>query len=126
MCSKLMIKTPEWRHWRRSGVFVVNFEHISHLFLVFLLLTLKKWMLAWNLVIFQGILQNYPNILLEYLWKSTSWLGWLLSLLVLLSLKYVFSLRKSLVLLFISKLSFFTLRRRFYVYRRNSKYRKPP
>ena len=126
MCSKLMIKTPEWRHWRRSGVFVVNFEHISHLFLVFLLLTLKKWMLAWNLVIFQGILQNYLNILLEYLWKSTSWLGWLLSLLVLLSLKYVFSLRKSLVLLFISKLSFFTLRRRFYIYRRNSKYRKPP
>ena len=26
--------------WRRSGVFIVNFEHISHLVLVFLLLTL--------------------------------------------------------------------------------------
>ena len=25
-----------------SGVFIVNFEHISHLFLVFLLLTLNK------------------------------------------------------------------------------------
>ena len=30
-CSKLTIKTPERRKWRRSGVFIVNFEHISHL-----------------------------------------------------------------------------------------------
>ena len=34
ICSKLTIKTPEQR---RSGVFIVNFEHISQLFLVFLL-----------------------------------------------------------------------------------------
>ena len=27
----LTIKTPERRHWRRSGVVIVNFEHISHL-----------------------------------------------------------------------------------------------
>ena len=31
-CTKLTIKTPERRQWRRSGVFIVNFEHISHLF----------------------------------------------------------------------------------------------
>ena len=41
ICSKLTIKTPERRQWRRSGVFIVNFEQISHLVLVFLLLTLK-------------------------------------------------------------------------------------
>ena len=41
ICSKLTIKTPERRQWRRSGVFVVNFEHIPHLALVFLLLTLN-------------------------------------------------------------------------------------
>ena len=29
MCSKLTIKTSEQRQWR-SGVFIVNFEHISH------------------------------------------------------------------------------------------------
>ena len=40
--SKLTINTPERRQWRRSGVFIVNFEHISHLVLVFLLLTLNK------------------------------------------------------------------------------------
>ena len=39
ICSKLTINTPERRQWCRSGVFIVNFEHISHLVLVFLLLT---------------------------------------------------------------------------------------
>ena len=29
--SKLIIKTPKRRDWRHSGVFIVNFEHISHL-----------------------------------------------------------------------------------------------
>ena len=37
--SKTTIKTPERRQWCRSGVFVVNLEHISHLVLLFLLLT---------------------------------------------------------------------------------------
>ena len=32
---------PERRHWNCSGAFTVNFEHISHLVLVFLLLTLR-------------------------------------------------------------------------------------
>ena len=40
--SKLTTKTPARHHWRRSGVFIVNFEHISHLVLVFLLLTLSR------------------------------------------------------------------------------------
>ena len=68
ICSKLTIKTPEQRHvfsriWseygeirsispysvrmrenmlRRSCVFIANFEHISYLVLVFLLLTLSR------------------------------------------------------------------------------------
>ena len=40
--SKLTIKIPERCQWGRSGVFIVNFEHISHLVLVFLLLTLSR------------------------------------------------------------------------------------
>ena len=28
---KINNKTPKRRHWRRFGVFFVNFEHISHL-----------------------------------------------------------------------------------------------
>ena len=42
ICSKSTIKTPERRYWRCSGVFIVKFEHISHLVLVFLLLTLSR------------------------------------------------------------------------------------
>ena len=55
-CSKLTIETlergvkyvqkitkrPEQHHWRCSGVFIVNSEHISHLALVFLLLSLSR------------------------------------------------------------------------------------
>ena len=44
ICSELTIKTQERRQWRHSGVFIVNFEHISHLIQVFvnlLLLTLN-------------------------------------------------------------------------------------
>ena len=47
-CSRLTIETVEQGvkyvqslQWRGSGVFIVNFEHISHLALVFLLLTLN-------------------------------------------------------------------------------------
>ena len=50
-CSKSTVETLEQgvkyvqrsqrRWWRRSGVFIVNFGHISHLALVFLLLTLN-------------------------------------------------------------------------------------
>ena len=42
ICSKLTIKTPKRCQWRRSGVFFVNFELISHFVLVFLLLTLRR------------------------------------------------------------------------------------
>ena len=38
--------TPEWRHWRRSAVFIVKFEQISQIVLVFSMLTLSKWIPA--------------------------------------------------------------------------------
>ena len=37
-----VIKAPERRQSRRPVVFIVNFEQISHIFLVFLLLSLYK------------------------------------------------------------------------------------
>ena len=43
MCSKLTIKTSEQRHWHHSVVFIVKFENISNLFVVFLL-TLNRQM----------------------------------------------------------------------------------
>ena len=41
ICSKVTLKIPEQHPRRRSGVFVVNFKNISHLVLLFLLLTLN-------------------------------------------------------------------------------------
>ena len=35
ICSNLTTKTPGRRQWCRSAVFIVNFEHISHLVLLF-------------------------------------------------------------------------------------------
>ena len=56
ICTKLTIKTPEQVQRRRSGVFIDNFEHISHLFLVFLLLTLNEEVLAGrNKGVYQGV-----------------------------------------------------------------------
>ena len=42
ICSKFTIKLPETRQWRGSGIFIIKFEHISNLVLVFLLLTLSR------------------------------------------------------------------------------------
>ena len=42
ICSKLTTKTLERRYGRHSDVFIVNFEHILNLVLMFLLLTLSR------------------------------------------------------------------------------------
>ena len=41
ICSELTIKTPESCHGCSSGVFIANFEHISYLLLVLLILPLN-------------------------------------------------------------------------------------
>ena len=48
------------RHWRRSDVFIVNFEHLSQLVLVFLLLTL-------NMYLPSGIVKSVNTMLLKKL-----------------------------------------------------------
>ena len=49
ICSKLTIKTSERRHWGRSDVFIVNFEHISHLALVFYIVNFEHVIAAWEI-----------------------------------------------------------------------------
>ena len=41
---KVNNKDTKRRHWHRSGVFIVNSEHISYFVLLFLLLTLNMWL----------------------------------------------------------------------------------
>ena len=63
ICSKLTIKTPEQRNRHRSSVVIVNFEQISQIALVFLLLTLTIYMPA-EYGILQGlVLAYYRNFL---------------------------------------------------------------
>ena len=75
MSSKLTIKTSEVRHWRRFGAFIVNLEHISHLALVLLLLTLNSYMPAGlSLKLFKLLLKvyltNFMPLLAFYIpWK---------------------------------------------------------
>ena len=48
ICSKLTMKTAERRYWCCTGVFIVNIERISHLFLVFLLLNFAQVTVNWE------------------------------------------------------------------------------
>ena len=59
ICSKITIKTPERRH---SGLFIVNFEHISHLALVFLLITFKMILPAGQELIFTSMRANIHDV----------------------------------------------------------------
>ena len=52
--------------WRRSGVFMVNFEHILHFFLVFLQLPLKSKSYVGSEI--QFCLKSYPSCV--YLFKA--------------------------------------------------------
>ena len=76
ICSKLTIKISERYHWHESGVFTVNFRYISHLFLLFLLLTLNMHLFAWMLqnlfvcldfTLFAWMLQNL-FVCLDFTW----------------------------------------------------------
>ena len=80
ICSMLTIKTPEPSQWRRASVFIVDFEHISHLILVYLLLTLSRQMPAENELIATGFF-FYPLKTLGFLMfpgdmKRDQWVAW--------------------------------------------------
>ena len=58
ICSKLGIKTPERCHWRRSGHFIVIFEHISHLVLCVSIANFEHVIAGWVYCILD-LLENY-------------------------------------------------------------------
>ena len=47
ICSKLTIKTPQRRHSRRSGVFIVNFKHVSYLFCSVYIVDFEQVNVSW-------------------------------------------------------------------------------
>ena len=78
-----MIETPE-KHVkyvqslkiRHSGVFIVDSERISHLFLVFLLLTLNKLMLAGykkeNFFCSISLFMTLQTVMIKYFWINST------------------------------------------------------
>ena len=74
ICSKLTIRTPERRQWGFSGVFIINFERISHLVPVFLLLTLSRQMPAGNLQFCHDKSFFLTNILVQISSPEKLWL----------------------------------------------------
>ena len=69
--SKLTIKTPEQCHWRRSGVFIVNFEQMSYIVIIFPLFTLNMKISAEqsciHVYLIQGYFVNIANHLILFL-----------------------------------------------------------
>ena len=66
ICPKLTVKTPKRRHWRRSGVLIVNFEHISLLVLDFEQINAgwdtQNFMYAQGRVFWAAVLKSYSFI----------------------------------------------------------------
>ena len=48
ICSKLTIKPPKGRQWRRFGGFIVNFEHISHLYCSVFFVNFEHVIAGWD------------------------------------------------------------------------------
>ena len=71
ICSKSAIKTPERRQWHLSGVFIFNFEHNSHLAIVFLLLTLNMNLPTGlkHLLVPEAYLGLYQISMVKFLYK---------------------------------------------------------
>ena len=72
MFSKLTIKTPEQLQSRCSGILFVNFELISHLFLVFLFLSLNKLMLSGRKMWLTYIFNSFIVTTIHYTYLFTS------------------------------------------------------
>ena len=76
ICSKLTIKTPGRRQWRCFGVFIVNFEHILHLVLVFLLLTLNMQLPAGKVIHKCRLFLRYLRLGIFASWPFGSFVNW--------------------------------------------------
>ena len=68
VCSKLT-KTSERRHWRRSGIFIANYEHISHLISSASIVDFEQVNVSWVL-----ILNRVLCWLLTCKWSLTKWI----------------------------------------------------
>ena len=60
------MKTPERHQWHRSGVFIVNFGHIS-LFLGVSIVDFEQVNVSWDRPLIQSLLERNPYKLVLYM-----------------------------------------------------------
>ena len=60
ICSRLNIKTPEPRHWRCSGVFIVNFEHVTPCYKAFIV-NFEHVIAGWEVDAYTSIFTPIPQ-----------------------------------------------------------------
>ena len=72
VCSKLTIKTLEWRHWRRSGVFIIKFERVNDSGVLFSLLVLLIFSIVWYFLL--SYFKNKKNHLLHFWYRRKSFI----------------------------------------------------
>ena len=63
ICSNLTLKTTERCQWCRSGVFIVNFEHVLKLFLFFSIIDFEHVFIWW-----EGRLLPFPKLITDILY----------------------------------------------------------
>ena len=78
VCLKLTIKTPERQHWCHLGVFIVNFEHMSRLVLLLLLLTLSRKIPVGNILKMKLLIHFMPLVSFYTPWKHQKTKGFLM------------------------------------------------
>ena len=64
ICSRLTIKVRKQCRWLDSDIFIVNFEHTSHFFLVFL------WLIL-NIYLFAGYIGTEHNCAILIAWTCS-------------------------------------------------------
>ena len=70
ICSKLRTMTPERHQWIRFGVFIVNFENISHVFTCFLGWLWASICLLGNSFFTRIILTKFETV--QYMWDTSA------------------------------------------------------
>ena len=53
ICSKLTVKPTKQRYWHHFGGFIVNSEHISHLFSSVSILNFEQVNAGWAIILYQ-------------------------------------------------------------------------
>ena len=82
---KLILKIPERLQWRRCGVFIVNFEHVSHFFSSVSIVELEQVNVSWDFIRLHKVSWENPPGPFFIMWIVYKWFMGLTKLLELMT-----------------------------------------